>query len=112
MSLKTDYLDGANGFTQKMAAVFAAGEQWVVDNRAAIVSGLSTAASAGKKSFTITILTSFETVNLRLQGTHMSTYFDGIIRAMADEEIYSYEVTPSLDTSDITTTSVILSFTF
>lgn len=112
MSLKTDYLDGVNGFTQKMAAVFAAGEQWVIDNRAEILSGLESAASAGKKTFDITVLTSFETVNLRLAGTHMYTYFAGIVKAMADEDIYSYEVVPSLDTSDTLSTSITLSFTF
>ena len=111
MSLKTDYLDGATGLTEKMAAVFAAGVLFVsTTNNAAIQADLLAAASAGKKSFTSTHLTSFETGNLRLRGMHMDTYFAGIVKGFADEGFYSYEVTPSLDTSDASSTSVILTF--
>lgn len=110
-TLKYEYLEGPTGLTDKMAAVFAAGEKFVlVDNRAAILADLQAAASAGKTSFTSTHLTYFETVNLRLMGRHMETYFAGIVKAFADENIYSYEVTPSLDTSDTSETSVILTF--
>lgn len=112
MSLKTDYLDGATGLTEKMQAVFDAGVLFVsTTNNAAIQADLLAAASAGKSNFTSAHLTSFETVNLRLEGTHMNTYFAGILKGFADEGIWSYEVTPSLDTSDISTTSVILTFT-
>ena len=111
MTLKTDYLDGATGLTQKMAAVFAAGEAFVTTNNAAILANLLAAASSGKTNFTSTHQTSFETVNLRLEGTHMNTYFAGIIKGFADEGFYSYEVAPSLDTSDTVDTFVILTFT-
>jgi len=112
MTLKTDYLDGATGLTEKMQAVFDAGVLFVsTDNIAAIKADLLVAASSGKSSFTSIHQTSFETVNLRLEGTHMDTYFAGIIKGFADEGIYSYEVSPSLDTSDTVDTFVILTFT-
>ena len=111
MTLKTDYLDGATGLTEKMVAVFNAGVLFVsTTNNAAIKADLLTAASSGKSSFTSTHQTSFETVNLRLEGTHMNTYFAGIIKGFADEGIYSYEVAPSLDSSDTSDTYVILTF--
>lgn len=112
MTLKTDYLDGATGLTVKMAAVFTAGVLFISTTvNAAIQANLLAAAAAGKSSFTSTHITSFETANLRLQGTHMNTYFAGIIKGLADEGIYSYEVVPSLDVSDASSTSVILTFT-
>lgn len=111
MTLKTDYLDGATGFTQQMQAVFDAGVLFVsTDNLAAITASLLAAASSGKSSFTSTHVTSFETANLRIKGTHMETYFAGITKGFADEGIYSYEVVPTLDASDSSTTSVILTF--
>ena len=111
MSLKTDYLDGANGFTQKMATVFAAGQQFVTDNRAAIQADLETNAAQGNKTFTVKYLTAFEPVNLRLQGNHMKTYFSGIRAGLLSEEIYEQEVVITLDTSDQTDTYVQLAFT-
>lgn len=112
MTLKTDYLDGATGLTQQMQAVFDAGVTFVsTDNIAGISTALIAAASSGKSSFTSTYVTSFETANLRIGGTHMNTYFDGIISGFAAEGIFSYEVSPALDSSDSSTTSVILTFT-
>ena len=112
MTLKTDYLDGATGLTQQMAAVFDAGVLFVsTTNYAAIQADLLAAASSGRSTFTSTHTVSFETANLRLEGTHMDTYFAGIVKGFADEGVWSYEVTPSLDTSDTQTTSVILTFT-
>ena len=73
MTLKTDYLDGATGFTSQMADVFAAGETFVSTNYAAIQTALQEAASKGQKDFTLTLLTTFETTSLRLDGTHLST---------------------------------------
>lgn len=111
MTLKTDYLDGATGLTEKMQAAFDAGVAFVATNNIAIQANLLAAASAGKTSFTSTHQTSYETVNLRLEGRHMNTYFAGIIKGMSDEGFYSYEVAPSLDTSDTVDTFVILTFT-
>ena len=112
MSLKTDYLDGANGFTLQMAGVFAAGESFVTTNLATLTSELQTAASKGLKAFTVTIETTFEPANLRLNGTHQATYFAGIITALSVEDIYNYEASLSLNVSDTTTTSVDFKFSF
>ena len=112
MSLKTDYLDGANGFTQQMADVFAQGKAFVAANSGALTSALQLAASKGQKKFTVTIETSFEPANLRLNGLHLQTYLAGIESALSDEDIYNYEVTLALNTSLTTTTSIDFIFSF
>lgn len=112
MSLKTDYLDGANGLTEKMMEVFDAGQLFVTTNNAALISGLQGAAASGLSTFTITILTGFQPEFLRLEGTHMNTYFSGIRSGLLTEFIYTYEVAIALNTSDQTDTSVDLNFTF
>lgn len=112
MSLKTDYLEGANGFTQKMQDVFTAGQSFVTTNLAALTTELQTNAAQGKKSFTVSLLTTFEPTNLRLEGTHMNTYFAGIMHQLGTEEIYDYEVALVLNTADQTDTYVDFNFTF
>lgn len=112
MSLKTDFLDGSNGFTQQMADVFAQGKTFVVSNSTALKTALQTAASKGQKKFTVTIETTFEPANLRLNGLHLQTYLAGIQAALADEDVYSYEVSLSLNTSLTTTTSIDFTFSF
>jgi len=112
MSLKTDYLDGANGFTQKMNDVFVAGQGLVTTNLATLTSELQAAAAKGLKEFTVTVLTTFEPGNLRLNGIHQQSYFAGIMNQLGAEEIYDYEVSLKLNTSDITTTSVDFKFSF
>jgi DsbC/DsbD-like thiol-disulfide interchange protein len=112
MSLKTDYLDGSNGFTQQMADVFAQGELFVSSNSVALASALQTAASKGQKKFTVTIETTFEPANLRLNGLHLQTYLAGIQAALASEDVYNYEVTLALNTSLQTTTSIDFNFSF
>lgn len=112
MTLKTDFYDGADGFNQKMNDVFDAGVSWVVSNMAQISTELKDNAAKGKKSFTIQIATTFETSNLRLEGTHMNTYLAGITQGLGAEDIYSYECTPALNTDDQSTTYIDLVFTF
>lgn len=111
MSLKTDYLDGANGFTQKMAAVYAAGQQFVVDNRAGLQAELESNAAKGVRKFTVSLLTTFEPDFLRLNGDHQKTYFSGIRDGLLGEEIYEHEVAISLNVSDQVNTSIDLKFT-
>jgi hypothetical protein len=112
MSLKTDYLDGANGFTTQMATVFAAGETFVTANLAALTTGLQTAAAKGLKSFTVNVITAQNPANLRLGVTYLNTYLAGISSALLQEEIYNYEVVLSLNTSDLNTTSIDFKFSF
>ena len=112
MSLKTDYLDGANGFTRQMADVFAQGEALVALNSVVLVAALQSAASKGQKKFTVTVETSFEPANLRLNGLHLQTYLAGIQAALASEEVYNYEVSLALNTSQQTSTSIDFNFSF
>ena len=112
MSLKTDYLDGANGFTQQMADVFAQGQALVTANLVSLQASLQEAASKGQKSFTVNLITTFEPANLRLEGLHLQTYLSGIRSQLLTEEIYEYEVALALNTSDLTTTSIDFNFTF
>ena len=112
MSLKTDYLDGANGFTIQMAGVFADGETFVTTNSGTLTTELQSAAAKGLKSFTVNIETNQNPSSLRLDGIYLSTYFAGIEAQLAQEDIYNYEVTLSLNTSDQTLTSVDFLFSF
>lgn len=112
MSLKTDYLDGVNGFTQQMADVFSQGKTFVATNSGVLTTALQSAASKGQKKFTVTIETTFEPANLRLNGLHLQTYLAGILSALSDEDIYNYEVSLALNTSLTTTTSIDFNFSF
>lgn len=112
MSLKTDYYDGANGFNQKMNDVFVAGQTYVTASSAALTVELQAAAAQGKKEFTVSLITTFEPVNLRLEGTHMQTHFAGILNQLGTEEIFNYEVALVLNTSDQTDTYIDFNFTF
>lgn len=112
MSLKTDYYDGVNGFNTKMNDVFVAGQGFVTANSANLTAQLQAAAAKGLKAFKINIITTFEPSNLRLNGTHQATYFAGITNQLGTEEIFDYEVSLALNTSDQTDTSVDFNFTF
>lgn len=112
MSLKTDYYDGPNGFNTKMLDVFDAGVAFVTANAATLTNALQAAAAKGQKTFTVNVITTFEPANLRLEGTHMDTHFAGILNEMGTQDIYNYEVSLSLNTSDTTTTSIDFNFTF
>lgn len=112
MSLKTDYLEGSNGFTQKMANVFAQGELLVTSQVATLTTQLQSFSAQGLTKFTINLTGVFEPQNLRLKGIHMNTYFAGIRAALMAEDIYDYEVAIALNTSDTINTSVDLNFTF
>jgi hypothetical protein len=112
MSLKTDYLDGANGFTTKMANVFIQGESLITTNLAVLTTQLRTFSAQGVKKFTVNLTGVFEPQNLRLKGVHMNTYFAGIKAGLMAQDIYDYEVTVALNTADTINTSVDLTFTF
>jgi len=112
MSLKTDYLDGSNGLTQKMQDVFDAGRDFVASSKATLTTELQKAAAKGQKKFTVNVVTTFEPANLRLNGLHQATFFAGIRTELAEESIFDYEVSLSLNTSDLTSTSVDFSFNF
>ena len=112
MSLKTDYLEGPDGLTEQMNDVFVNGVSFVTSNLAAISTALKNSAATGKTEFTVTIAAGFEPENLRLKGRHAATYFAGIQKGLADEDIYDYECTPTLNEGDQTSLQVDLNFTW
>ena len=109
MTLKTDY---SGNFGTAMSAVAVAGDSLVTTNLATISAELITNAEAGNREFTISLVTSFETANLRLEGLHMKTYLDGVSSALSDQDIYGYECTPVLNTDDQIDTYINLVFNF
>ena len=111
MSLKTDYLEGPDGFRQKMQDVFDAGVAFIVTNLSAFSDELKDQASDGVSSFTFTLPVTFEPEALRLKGTHMNTFFAGLHKGLADEEIYDYEVTIALNESDTNQLQIDFDFT-
>jgi hypothetical protein len=112
MSLKQDYYDGSTGFNQQMASCFAAGSAFVSTNEATLTTELQAAAAAGKKTFTVSIVTSDSPAYLRLNGLYAKTYLAGVVHALALEEIYSYECTPTLNLADTVSVRVEFNFTF
>lgn len=112
MTLKTDFYDGATGLHTKMNGIFDAGATFVTDNLAALQTAMTTQAAKGVTTFTTTIVTSQEPANLRLQGIYLNHYLEGIISQLAIEDVYSHEVSLSLNISDQTTTSIDFNFTF
>lgn len=112
MSLKTDFLQGANGFTAQMADVFAQGQAFVTTNLATLTTELQTNAAKGLKTFKVTLTNPFEPSNLRLKGLHMNTYFAGISAGLMAQEIYNYEAVITLNTSDNVDTKIDLTFSF
>lgn len=112
MSLKTDYLDGANGFNQKMKDAADAGAQWVIDNQATITTNLQANAAKGLKSFTITLTVTYEPNNLRLEGLHWQSFRAGVLKGLITEDIYDYECSVKLNTSDNIETKIDLVFDF
>lgn len=112
MTLKTDYFDGATGFHSQMNDVFDAGVAWISTNLATISTDLQTAAAAGKTSFSLSYPASpASDANLALEGTYMNAFLAGILSGFADQDIYSYEVSASVDDSS-TPYNITLSFTF
>lgn len=77
-----------------------------------LAAGLTQAASEGKESFVIKAVTSHNPTVLRMNTKYLDAYFAGIISGLADEGIYSYECTLSLDTTDTSILRVSFEFEF
>lgn len=112
MSLKTDFFDGSTGFNQQMDDVFDQGVAFVTQNLTALTADLQTAASQGKKSFTLTYVTVFEPQSLRLKGFHLKCYLAGIQAAMSEQDVYPHECALALNTSDTMETKIDFIFSF
>jgi hypothetical protein len=116
MSLKTDYFDGATGLQAKCNDAFDAGVTFVtVTNLSAISTALINAAAAGNTTFVVKLTTSYLPSTLRANsGNNLinKAYLAGIQGGLANQDIYEYECTPSLNISDSITTSIDLNFNF
>lgn len=112
MSLKTDYLNGSTGFYEQMDDVYDQGETWVSSNTSNISAALIQNAAKGLRTFTVTLAVTFEPANLRLLGYHWLSFQAGVVSALAAQQIYDYECSVVLNTSDALATSIDLKFTF
>ena len=112
MTLKQSYYDGLTGLQQQLNDAFDAGVTFVADNNAVITSALTSAAALGNTTFTLSILTSYKTAALRLNGLLLKSYLAGITDGLAAEDVYSFECTPTLNTTSATDTAINLNFNF
>lgn len=116
MSLKTDFFSGLTGLHAQCNAAFAAGVQFVtVTNLSAISNALISNAAAGNTKFTVSLPTTYMPATLRgNKGNNLilKSYLAGIQKGLADQEIYSYECTPTLNMSDTIDTKIDLNFHF
>lgn len=115
MSLKTDYFDGATGLQSKLNDAFDAGAAFVVTNTSALSAALIASAAQGQTKFTVSITTSFNPSYLRAnKGDNLlrKAYFAGIESGLAAQDIYEYECSLALNTSDTVDTKVDFNFNF
>lgn len=112
MTLRDTYYDGLSGLQTQLLDAFTNGAAAVTTNATAITNGLTLAASQGQTVFSINIPVTFKPTALRLKGTMMLAFLDGINHQLAVEEIMGFECTPVLNTSNTQTLSVDLNFAF
>jgi len=116
MSLKTDFYNGITGLHEQCNAAFDAGVLFVSTiNLTAISTALITNAAAGNTKFTVTLSTTYQPATLRgNKGNNLilKAYLAGIEKGLADQEIYAYECTPTLNMSDTIDTKIDLNFNF
>jgi hypothetical protein len=116
MSLKTDYFDGTTGLQAKCNDAFDAGVTFIgVTNLSTISAALISAAAAGQTQFTVTLITTYQPSFLRgNKGDNLilKSYLAGIKKGLADQDIYDFECTPSLNVSDSVDTKIDLKFNF
>ena len=120
MSLKDQFYDGATGLMLKLDAAHDAGVTLVgtgtgVGQWDAIAAGLQANAANGLKTFTVTIPVTYNPSNLRAnKGNNLvlKAFLSGVVEALSQQNIYDFECTPTLNTSDTVNTSVDLNFTF
>lgn len=116
MSLKTDFFDGATGLQTQCNNAFDAGVTFVtVTNLSAISAALISAAAAGNTKFTVNLATTYLPSTLRgNKGNNLilKAYLAGIQDGLAQQDVYNYECTPALNTSDSIDTTIDLNFNF
>lgn len=110
MSLRSDF---TGSFNSKIAEATQSGYTLIkVDLISSIQTEMSSAASQGKRQFTLNYGVSYQPQDLRLDGPLWSAYKTGILQAFASEDISISEVSVSLNTLDTVSTSIDLTFSF
>lgn len=115
MSLKADFFDGLTGLHAKCNDAFDNGVSFITSNLSAISTALISNAAAGNTKFTVTISTTYMPATLRAnKGNNLilKAYLAGIQKGLADQDIYNYECTPTLNVSDSMDTRIDLNFNF
>ena len=112
MSLRQDYFDGASGLQSQLIDAFDNGALLITNNLTIISNALKDAASMGKTTFTVNLTTTFKPTALRANGLLLKAYLDGVSDRLSEENIFSFECTPTLNTADMLNTSIDLKFTF
>jgi hypothetical protein len=110
MSLRTAY---TGALDSKLAQARTSGRDFIViTNLATINTALLTNANSGLKKFTINLVLSYQTADLRLKGNLWEAYKTGILEGLAQQDIMGNECVPVMNLSDSVITSVDLNFTF
>ena len=115
MSLKTDFFDGLTGLHSKLNDAYDAGAAFIGTNNSALSSAMTTNAANGSTKFTVTLPTTFNPSALRAnKGNNLlwKAYSAGILGGLADQQVYSYEVSIALNIADAVDTKVDLNFNF
>jgi hypothetical protein len=73
---------------------------------------LAQASADGKTQFKVNCQTNHKPAVLRLEGNYWKAYKAGVIVGLAQEDIYDYECTVSIDTTDTVDTYIVFDFNF
>lgn len=110
----SNHISLSSGWGTAVAAVIQAGSD-ATGNYSTIRSALLAAAAAGQTAFVNTLQTTFNPSALRAnKGNNLllKAYLAGIQKGLSDQQLYDYEVNPTLNVSDTITTSIDLNFMF
>ena len=110
MSLRTTYTGALN--TKLVEARTSGRDFIIVTNLAAITTALNTNAAKGLTTFTVNLVLSYQTADLRLKGNLWEAYKTGLLEGLAQQDIMGNECIPVINLSDSLITSVDLNFTF
>lgn len=104
----------SSGWGTAVVAVTQVGAD-AIGNYSTIRSALLAAASSGTTTFTTTLIATGNTTAMRANkgnNLYLKAYLAGIQQGLADQQLYDYEVNPTLNVSDTIQTSIDLNFTF
>ena len=110
MTLREDY---SGALDTALEAARLAGYTQVTSGSAATISAaLIVAAGKGQKTFTVTVVLSYDPADLRLEGPKWDAFKSGVSQGLGAGDIMVNEYTIKLNTDDSVSTSMDLDFTF